>query len=156
MTGQRIGTTSRSVTVAVSILLMLALVLPVLSFAGSPLPPRVPTEPPSPKPDGSIIQLVVKFPESFSSDWQTLWTVVQWQDPEGTWHDVIGWQGTLDKVQSGVGVKEWWVLQPDLGKGPFRWQVCQEQGGPVVATSVPFNLPDEAGLTGSAAVLLVQ
>lgn len=48
-----------------------------------------------------------------------VWTIVQWQDTAGGWHDIDGWQGTLD-----VGHRITWWLAPDLfGRGAFRWLV---------------------------------
>lgn len=72
------------------------------------------------------------------------WVVVQWQaQGDGGWHDVAGWQGTLDAG----GGRRWWVDARDFGKGPFRWAVSQGPGGPVVAVSQPFYLPGAAGET---------
>lgn len=65
------------------------------------------------------------------------WTVVQWQDVQGGWHDVEGWQRTFDQENQVA----WWVAPGDLGKGPFRWAVYQSQGGQLLATSDPFYLP---------------
>jgi len=62
----------------------------------------------------------------------------------GDWHDVEGWQGTLDEVNDGVGKKVWWVVKSDLGKGPFRWMIYQGQGGRPLAQSEPFYLPRSA------------
>ena len=33
------------------------------------------------------------------------WTIVQWQDSAGGWHDIEGWQGTLDESDQ----KMWWL-----------------------------------------------
>jgi len=44
-----------------------------------------------------------------------------------------------------VGLKVWWVAQPDLSTGPFRWVVYRGQGGEYLAGSEPFTLPDAAG-----------
>jgi hypothetical protein len=71
----------------------------------------------------------------------TAWTVVQWGDALGGWHEVDGWQGELDDGQQ----KVWWVLGKDFGTGPFRWVVYQRRGGPVWALSQPFWLPAGAG-----------
>lgn len=68
------------------------------------------------------------------------WTVVQWQDQAENWYEVEGWQGTLE----GDGSKRWWVAAKDFGKGPFRWAVLIRKGGPWLATSVSFTLPEEA------------
>src|SRR5688572_16967693 len=40
----------------------------------------------------------------------TAWTVVQWADPLGGWHDVEGWRGDLDEGEQ----KVWWVLDKDF------------------------------------------
>ena len=63
-----------------------------------------------------------------------------------------GWQGTLDRVEAEdgsdvVGYKTWWVGEDDLGKGPFRWLVYQSEGGRLLATSEPFDLPGSGGAT---------
>jgi hypothetical protein len=70
-----------------------------------------------------------------------LWIVVQWQDAFGDWHDVEGWQGTLDEGD----LKTWWVDEDDLGKGPFRWDLRQGIGGASVAVSESFYLPQSNG-----------
>jgi hypothetical protein len=71
-----------------------------------------------------------------------LWTLIQWQDAQGQWHDVDGWQGTVDGTS-----QIWWVAPRDLGKGPFRWQIYQSRGGPLLATSEAFSLPRRTGET---------
>ena len=77
------------------------------------------------------------------------WSVVQWQDNAGGWHDVESWQGTLDN-----GYRRWWVAPKVFDTGPFRWVVYRSPGGPVIATSVPFNLPAEAKQTVRVEVLV--
>ena len=113
--------------------------------APSVLPPR-PTAEPSPQPEtrsepacGATIQLSVS-PAS-----EALWTVVQWQDAWGNWHDVEGWRGTLDELSRGTGTKIWWVARPDYAKGPFRWAVYAHQGGQLLGTSGNFSLPSRDG-----------
>jgi hypothetical protein len=71
----------------------------------------------------------------------TAWTVVQWGDALGGWHDVEGWRGELDSGQQ----KVWWVLGKDFGTGPFRWVVLERPGGRVWAISPAFSLPAGAG-----------
>ena len=68
------------------------------------------------------------------------WTIVQWQDSAGGWHDVEGWRGTLD----GPTLKRWWVADKDFGTGPFRWVVIQEPSAAPPHISEPFSLPHEA------------
>jgi hypothetical protein len=95
------------------------------------------------------------FPEALSYSWQELWTVVQWQDPyTEVWHDVEGWQGTLDGVTDGLGKKTWWVASRDLDTGPFRWRVYRSEGGTLLATSEPFNLPGAVGAAVTVEVAL--
>ena len=96
-----------------------------------------------------FIELRVRFPQAWpwkGTHWQNLWTVVQWQDDRGVWHDVEGWQGSLDEAVTGedgtvVGHKTWWVAHDDLGKGPFRWQVRRDKQGAPIGTSETFDLP---------------
>ena len=35
----------------------------------------------------------------------------------------------------------WWVALADLGKGPFRWQVFDGEGGHALTVSEAFTLP---------------
>jgi hypothetical protein len=65
------------------------------------------------------------------------WTIVQWQDMIGGWHDVTGWQGTLDNDST----KTWWVFKSDFGKGPFRWVVTNADRSRWLGVSTSFNLP---------------
>jgi hypothetical protein len=65
------------------------------------------------------------------------WSVVQWQDFDGGWHDVEGWRGSLDRW----GMRRWWVAPKDFGTGPFRWVVTQGPGGAMLWSSEPFSLP---------------
>lgn len=128
------------------LLLSLSSSLPQTALAD--LPPRKETPtvtlPSRPKPDraaeaerpvGAYIELRVQPAQA------GLWSVVQWQDAAGNWHDVEGWRGTVE------GVRVWWVAEADFGKGPFRWVIYQGQDGPRLATSTPFNLPSEANQT---------
>jgi len=124
------------------ILILTGVVLSVVWLGGPlpavALPPRPEPQPaatPSPKPVGGAIELRV------APAGRALWTVVQWQDSLGGWHDVEGWQGMLD----GSDDKTWWVHRADFGKGPFRWAMYQGVGGEWVATSEGFYLPRFAG-----------
>jgi len=162
----------------------------------TPIPPSPPTPTSTPsKPaaeaapqqemSGGVIQLEVSFASEWSWDqthWQTLWTIVQWQGPEGHWQDVKGWQGTLDKLvntrssasshriplkqlhsseqpvslHSFKGYKSWWVGAEDLGRGPFRWVIYKSQDGALLSTSEPFNLPATSGECVKVKVTLEQ
>jgi hypothetical protein len=143
------------------------LLLPGPSLALPPRPPvnPTPTQSPAPGPGpgpasalpGGTIVLRLLFPPTWPWDdvgWQDVWTVVQWQHPDGTWRDVEGWQGAPDRVlvDGGdvVGTKTWWVGQDDLGKGPFRWLAYESAGGPLLGASDPFDLP----ATANGAVLV--
>jgi len=126
------------------------------------LPPRKTAQPtpiPTPKPPagpaaktapaGGAIELSLRFPQTWPWDeahWQQAWTVVQWQDLDGDWHEVEGWRGTLDSITvdeggAAVGRKAWWVAEDDLGTGPFRWLIYRDEGGRSLAASEPFHLP---------------
>ena len=140
------------VLVAASLAALVAatsLVMPVQS-AQVRLPPR-----PTPHEDGwneglggATIELRVRFDGAQqAAHWQELWTVVEWQDAFGAWHEVEGWRGTLDEMVNGEGRKVWWVSPGDLSKGPFRWTVYQSRFGGLLAHSDPFNLPGAADQT---------
>ncbi len=98
------------------------------------------------RPVGAYIEL---HPHSSQA---TLWTIVQWQDDLGGWHDVEGWKGTLDEGYK----KVWWVAVADFNKGPFRWVIYQGQGGKLLAISEPFDLPNMPNQTTSVEVWLAQ
>jgi hypothetical protein len=67
-----------------------------------------------------------------------LWTVVQWQDFQGDWHDVDGWRAP---AKSGQHVR-WWVAAKDAGTGPFRWFIYDRRKDQRhLWTSEPFYLP---------------
>jgi hypothetical protein len=81
-----------------------------VALAGPPRPtphPK-PAHTPASTPTGATIALVLRFgplwPQA-NVAWQDLWTVVQWQDRGGNWHDVEGWQGTPDGIVDGEGRK---------------------------------------------------
>lgn len=76
-----------------------------------------------------------------------LWSVVQWQDAGGGWHDVDGWRG---EVQNGRTI--WWVEKPHWGTGPFRWVVLASANGAMLGTSISFNLPQ----SGQAMIISVD
>jgi hypothetical protein len=99
---------------------------------------------------GALIRLIVLH-EGSAGDGPgpDLWTVVQWQDTGGGWHDVQGWQGWLDGES-----KTWWVAPKDLGTGPFRWVVYRGRCGGVAGASGPFHLPGAPDQVVEARVLL--
>lgn len=132
----------------------LALLTPLTppTLAGSGLPPRDTPSPAQPdndrtdhdRPLGTYLELLLHQPPAGT------WTVVQWQDSAGNWHDVEGWQGTLDAA----GGKRWWVAAKDFGTGPFRWVVQYGPGGSVLGMSAPFHLPGGAAEIMQVTVLL--
>jgi len=67
------------------------------------------------------------------------WSVVQWQDSAGNWHDVEGWRGTLDST----GYIRWWVAARDFGTGPFRWVIT---GGDSVSVADEWSAGESGGL----------
>ena len=69
-----------------------------------------------------------------------MWTMVQWKDAHGSWHDVGGWQGTLDDKAT----KLWWVAPKDFATGPFRWAAYDGLEGQLLGLSAEFNLPASA------------
>ena len=105
----------------------------------------------------------VQFPPTWpwtEAHWQELWTVVQWQDEWDAWHDVEEWRGGLEDVAIGeggevAGERVWWVAEPDLGKGPFRWQVYRSADGDLLVTSEQFYLPAANGQTVTVEVSLM-
>jgi hypothetical protein len=138
---------TRFLFIALTIGLFLLILWPALVQAGSTLPPRNPPTPtPGPgrdkgsdkdKPVGAYIELQTSLASAGA------WSVVQWQDSAGGWHDVEGWRGPLSDANNW----RWWVAAKDFGKGPFRWAVTQGPGGPLLGVSAPFNLPGAANET---------
>ncbi len=150
----------------VSLVLVCLLAMGGLSLLTSPsaeavLPPRPSTEPPErdePTPATAVAQIYLRV----TPDDQPYWTVVQWQDAQGRWHDVTSWQGAVSH-----GEIRWWVNEKDFGKRPFRWAIYAP-GGPVIdqgggrffyvgetgilAVSQPFDLPVRSGTTVSVYV----
>lgn len=104
----------------------------LLLLAWSPL--KAQAGPGSDESVGAYIELHVAYAPAGA------WTVVQWQDSAGNWHNIDGWQTSL---VTGNNIR-WWVAPKDFGSGPFRWAVTEGPGGCLLAMSSPFTLPDEA------------
>lgn len=102
------------------------------------LPPRPPL-PVADEEDEPTRPLVAPLILSTDPSRSDLWSIVQWQDAQGDWQAVTGWQGTVVN-----GRTTWWVEEKDFNKGPFRWVIQAGEGGAVVATSAEFRLPGEA------------
>ena len=135
------------ITLWLAFLILISVLLlawpPLLTDAGpAGLPSRATPTPQPPdnddddKPAGAHI--VLQVPSAPAG----VWTIVQWQDSAGGWHDIEGWQGTLDEGDQ----KMWWLAPNLFGKGPFRWLVYQStERDELLATSDLFYLPDAAG-----------
>ena len=130
------------VTSGVCALLIVVWGVSLAQAAPSALPPRPTPVTPTPAPapvftssGWAVIELHVQAAQAGQ------WTVVQWQDALGGWHDVEGWRGTLDEVSNGVGKKKWWVARPNFDTGPFRWVIYQGPSGKLLAASEAFRLP---------------
>lgn len=151
------------ITGIVCVLLAVALLPPVTQAAPSAFPPRPTPQPAPPSPGPTLLSrppaggfIELRFqttPERIwsSGRWEELWTIVQWQDVLGNWHDVEGWQGAFDEFNHNedknvcAGKKTWWVTEADFDKGPFRWVVYQGRGGGLLARSELFYLPHSTG-----------
>jgi hypothetical protein len=137
----------RIITVgSLSLAVVMVMLAPRPVAAMPPRPPRPTALPKAPSPKRTLIVLKVMLqPEALPTAWRELWTVVQWQDGMGDWHDVEGWRGNLDEEEPGIGKKVWLVEDKDLGDGPFRWLLYARPGGPLAAISDPFYLPAAPG-----------
>jgi hypothetical protein len=162
MTGNRISRAGYVFIISIVCALFVALLPSWTQAASLALPPRKPTpttRPTAPQepPVGGVIELHVRFDQTWpwtEISWQQVWAIVQWQDDWSDWHDVKGWQGTLDEVVNLEGRKLWWVAEKDLGTGPFRWVVYRHNGGKLLVTSEPFYMPSIAGKTMKVEVSL--
>jgi len=134
-----------SLFLALAGLVWLAGVTPPVQ-AGAGLPPRETPTPASPgedddddagatSPVGAYISLQAGGVPAGA------WSVVQWQDSAGNWHEVEGWRGLA------ANSSRWWVHPKDFGRGPFRWLVTTGPAGIVTKISPPFYLPTGANET---------
>lgn len=131
----------------------LAVADPPPHLSGRPTPPPAITETPSPSTPPTPIEnppvgrtnsvgkrgIATLVLYVISDENEKLWSVVQWQDALGNWHDVSGWIG---KVVNGRTI--WWVEEKDFGTGPFRWVVYQQNLDTLFAASESFYLPNSA------------
>ncbi len=139
--------------ISIACALLVAAWLPVPAQAARlALPPR-PT-PVLPAPSSSTSEDEGYIGLRVQSAQADLWTVVQWQDRSGVWHDVEGWQGTLDEIVNGEGNKVWWVGKADMSTGPFRWLVYQNRKGKLLVKSESFYLPHATSETVQVEVSL--
>ncbi len=115
------------------------------SITHAQLPPR-PTLTPTPSPTPLSTPLATARPVDNPvrirlavPAYEGAWSLVQWQDSAGGWHDVDGWQGEIE-----AGQKQWRVSPKDFDTGPFRWLVMDQPNGEILAISDPFLLPTRA------------
>jgi len=104
---------------------------------------------PGPSVHGGAIELNVQFLADAPKDpaWRdNLWTMVEWQDGLGNWHEVEHWKASLDEVKSDGGKKIWFVAEEQFGRGPFCWLVSPSLESDPIAASPIFHLPDHAGV----------
>lgn len=95
--------------------------------------PRMPRSTPAPLRLSHIRLVVTPVQEG-------LWSVVEWQGGDGTWHVVDGWQGAIE-----AGGKRWAVYEKNFGEGPYRWVIYESAAGEPVGRSQSFTLPVAAG-----------
>lgn len=157
----------RSIAAAVAALFALGTLASPGALAELPPRPDLPTTvPPQQTSTGTAgLLLHATYPADWPwtrVHWQTPLTVVQWQDQDGIWHDVEGWQGSPDLIIPGpsntmVGLKAWGVAAKDFGTGPFRWLVYADSSrAKRLATSEPFTLPSHSGHRRTVEVTLEQ
>ena len=119
-------------------------------------PPALPPRPPLPSGGGggsdadSLTRAIIELTVSDAP--AGAWTVVQWQDSAGGWHDVEGWRGMLDESDT----KQWCVAPRDFGTGPFQWVIAQGIEGTQLAVSEPFTLPASSNQTLQISLSLAQ
>ncbi len=76
------------------------------------------------------------------------WVVVEWLAGDGNWYQVDGWRGHISN-----GQLMWWVANENLGQGPFRWVVYQNDSETeLLKTSDSFFLPDSQNSSKSFAL----
>ncbi len=128
------------------------LVGPHFVQAGPELPPRdpIPTEEPKESDDDDDdgdppTAAIVLSAQPVQGG---LWASVEWEDSDGGWQLVDGWQGSTS------GSQTWIVEVKDFGTGPFRWVVKDGPDGNVLGTSSEFMLPTGANQVQNVSVTL--
>lgn len=147
------GNSGTNVSVAPVIVIVFALMVGLLLLSGLPLSTQAGPlgdlpgrDTPTPAPQkgggdgGSGFPPVAWIELSLQGAKPGLWSVVQWQDTAGGWHDVDGWGAA-----AGSGVLVWGVFPSEFGKGPFRWAIYEGPGGKLSKSSMSFNLPAKSG-----------
>jgi hypothetical protein len=139
----------------------LALSNPHVVSASPGLPPRFTPVPGAPSSDGSDVSYITAWINcgegcEIDSSWQPLYTVVQWQDNDGVWHDVQGWQSQLLVPEEQPAVQTWAVAPSHFGRGPFRWLVFDREMREVLGVSTTFYLPQTPNTAVSVEIDLVS
>lgn len=136
------GMASIGLCAALTLAFYIAIAAPGQPASASALPPRY-TPTPTSRPTTSELKRGYIELRLYSSTSTPLYSVVQWVDGMGNWHDVTGWQDTPQNVNE-YRQSRWWVYPHDYGKGPFRWAIFQAeaaQSGAPLAVSQSFSLP---------------
>jgi hypothetical protein len=141
----------------------MALPLRPASTAYAQLPPR-PTLTPTPVPATATptalplvtptavpVEHPVRIRLLVDAGYEGAWSLVQWQDGQGDWHDVSGWLGEIEN-----GQVQWRVLPKDYNTGPFRWIVLDQPGGEILAISASFTLPNPSDPLTAVTVKIVK
>jgi hypothetical protein len=141
-------TTSIATIIMIGFLAFAVLDFPAPNRAVAALPPR-PTLTPTAE---NMARILLEAEGMYEGEW----TVVQWQDGLGEWHDVGGWRGRI--VNSQV---RWRVAVEDFNTGPFRWVVYKvlngdQDEGKKLAVSASFTLPSSASHLVSVTVTPVD
>lgn len=124
-------------------LLATCLLLIPVSRVSADLPPRpVPPSQNELENKGAKLILILPKDSQFTED---TWTRVEWQNAQGDWKLVDGWQGSPTfRVEQDYWEVEWWVGQENFSTGPYRWQVFHDQNSrKPLSTSKPFYLPSQ-------------
>lgn len=100
----------------------------------TPVPPATPVPSPTAIPVSQPVRIRLVVEDSTYRD---AWSLVQWVDGAGNWHNVTGWLGQIVG-----GEVQWRVLPKDYDTGPFRWVILDAPDGAIVAASKPFTLPN--------------
>ncbi len=144
--------------VASGAILTLTLIALLLGLARPPLESQAglpPLDPPTPTPvadddDDQSTPLLAHIELQVQAAPAGAWSVVQWQDSDGNWHDVEGWRSVLGSS----GHQRWAVEAKDFNTGPFRWVVMRGRSGSIAGISDSFNLPAGANETVPVTVSL--
>ncbi len=123
----------------------------IAAFLVIQAPESVQALPPRPEPKAEKNQIKGGFIElTVSGSTSDVWTAVQWQDNDGNWILVDGWQGSTNAENQVL----WYVAKENLGEDPFRWMVYDAPDGSLLAASDPFELPERAKQTVFVEVVL--